>query len=119
MTTGWGPVKAAISTVSALCKGIGRRLFQGVSQEEAKAVHEARYEAWLCTLRARKYIEEHQVNEEAEAEEIGSKNQWWYNGVVGAEDEKHSDFALTRVWKEYKLYLSKCYTGPFDQGPSI
>lgn len=127
-----------------VCKGIGKRLFGGVSREEAKAVHKARYDAWLRTLPAdvrKDLVEQNKSSEENENEdeededegegdeedkdeggegekEPKSKKPWWYDGVEGAEDEKDSDFALTRVWKEYKDYLSESPTLPL-RGPPI
>lgn len=62
--------------------------------------------------------EEEEEEEEEKEEEEGNRKPWWHGGVEGAEDEKDSDFTLTRVWNEYNDYLSECPTVPL-RGPPI
>ncbi|KAH9840546.1 uncharacterized protein C8Q71DRAFT_412418 [Rhodofomes roseus] len=107
------------SEYDRVCQGIGKRLFSGHPREEARALHEARHKAWLQTLPAdvQKEFEEEADDDDDEEEDEDDKP-WWHGGVAGIEDVKDEDFVLSRVWKEYKDYLSECPTKPL-RGPPI
>ncbi|KAI5891236.1 uncharacterized protein SCHCODRAFT_02628501 [Schizophyllum commune H4-8] len=125
------------SDFASVCKGIGKRLFKDQSVEEMKALHLARQKEWFEGLEGeeRKTMEEvmnesdddedeeEDDDEDEDMEEGGAEDQgkkegkpWWSGGREGAEDEKDADFVLSRVWKEYKDYLSDVPTKPL-RGP--
>ncbi|KAH9917714.1 uncharacterized protein B0H18DRAFT_1033497 [Fomitopsis serialis] len=107
------------SAFDRVCQGIGKRLFDNTPRAEARALHEARHKAWLMTLpeEDRKGFSEGDDDDDDDDEEEDDKP-WWHGGKELAEDKKDGDFALARVWKEYKDYLSETQTVPL-RGPPI
>ncbi|KAL1717613.1 hypothetical protein EV715DRAFT_202865 [Schizophyllum commune] len=121
------------SDFASVCKGIGKRLFKDKSVEETKALHLARQKEWFEGLEGEERETMEEVMNESdgedddedmeedggEKEKEGSQKEgkaWWHGGREGAEDEKDEDFVLSRVWKEYKEYLSDVPTKPL-RGP--
>ncbi|KDQ64402.1 hypothetical protein JAAARDRAFT_683621 [Jaapia argillacea MUCL 33604] len=117
----WGHAMASMSCDSPyyfVCKGIGKRLFKGKS-DEVKALEESRLEEWIQSLDAknqkavREAIKEDE-EEDAELAAEGKPTKTWYSGKADEEDD--DDYRLTRIWKEYKDYLSGVPTKPL-RGP--
>ncbi|KAL1743658.1 hypothetical protein HDZ31DRAFT_64850 [Schizophyllum fasciatum] len=107
------------SDFDGVCKGIGKRLFGNASRQELRALHVARREEWIAQLEGemRAQVEaamKDDDDEDSDAEE--EEKPWWDGGEEGWEDVKDEDFVLSRVWKEYKAYLSDVPTKPL-RGP--
>jgi hypothetical protein len=104
----------AESNYHLVCKAIGRRLFAN-KLPEVIAVEKARLEEWIHSLdkeiqgRIREKMEE-----EASEGHVGMP--WYHGGNASDEDEKDKNYTLSRVWKEYKAYLSLAPTVPL-RGP--
>jgi len=113
----WGEAMKSMGCDSpyyVVCKGIGKRLF-GDKSDESVALEKARVEEWVAGLdkEEQKAVRAGMREDEEEAAE-GRVNKPWYAG--GDEDDKDPDYALSRVWKEYKDYLVGCPTVPV-RGP--
>lgn len=111
------------SDFDLVCKGIGKRVFGRMPREEARALHDARFHAWLQTLPEdeRKVITEDEREAEVEVAELASKEDekpWWFDGMEGIEEERNPDFSLSRVWNEYKEFMADTPNSPF-YGPPI
>lgn len=104
----WGEAMEAMGAGSPyyiVCKGIGKRLFKDKSIETI-ALEKARVEEWISELDkdGQKLV---QGLMEAEDEE---EDATWYAG--GNEDDADEDYAMSRVWKEYKGRLANCSRKP-------
>jgi hypothetical protein len=100
-----------------VCKGIGKRLFGG--KEVEMKVEEKRWiEEWVEGLGKdeRESVRAGMKQDEEEREE--DEKPWYARACAGDEDDKDPDYALTRVWKEYKDYLVNTPTMPM-RGPMI
>jgi len=101
-----------------VCKGIGKRLFKDKS-DETVALEKARVEEWLASLSTKEQESlRAQMKEDADAEAAeGHIEKPWYTGARDRdEDDKDDDYAMSRVWKEYKEYLANTPTMPL-RGP--
>lgn len=99
------------SAYECVCKAIGRRLFEGKTTEQ-KQLEKVRVEEWLKTV-----DKEEQGNDDDEDDEDDDDDKEWFSGAKLKDEElKDPDFALSRVWKEYKEYLKFVPTLPL-RGP--
>jgi hypothetical protein len=89
------------------CKAIGKRFFKDKS-DEAIALEKACVEEWVTSLNeAEQEGVRASMKEDEEAAAEGHVEKPWY---AGDEDDKDEDYAMSRVWKEYKDYLAECPT---------
>lgn len=103
------------SDYDRVCKAIGYRLF-GDRTEADIALEKARVEEWISSMSA-----DWQENIRARmADEYGEEPEgdWFKGGKRMDEDQKDDDFVLSRVWKEYKEYLSSVPTKPLRGPPN-
>jgi hypothetical protein len=82
-------------------------------EKEQSALDKSRLSQWLASLPSsdRRAIRQ-ALKEQAEE----TRDDWWKDGENYNEDEKHPDFAMVRVWKEYKDFLGGGSLLPF-RGP--
>lgn len=109
----WGDAMEGMSAGSpyyVVCKGIGERLFKDKS-DATIALEKARVEEWISGLDKKNQAAVRAQMKEEEEEEAAP----WYEG--GNEDDIDEDYAITRVWKEYKEHLASCPTKPL-RGPA-
>ncbi|KAF8969504.1 hypothetical protein BDZ97DRAFT_1653923, partial [Flammula alnicola] len=99
------------SMYGPLCKGIARRLFQGKTEDDF-ALELEQLQEWANGLDADEKKEVRAkikkiADERAAAAASGKTIKPWYaQGKVYDEDDEDDDFKLSRVWKDYKEYLS-------------
>lgn len=121
----WGETMKDIACPSnypLVCKAIGKRLFKDKSNED-REVEQARVEEWIETLdeddrqRVQKRLRE-VSKDEADAAANGFVPSPWFHGAKERdEDDRDPDYVLSRIWKEYKEYLSSVPTMPM-RGPA-
>ncbi|KAG5654633.1 hypothetical protein H0H81_011608 [Sphagnurus paluster] len=92
------------------CKSIGRKLFKNKSAETI-AREKAWLDAWIAGLDVEDQQSAKKILEDAEKEPL--KRGIW---DAGRDDFDDMDFALSRVWKQYRQYLTKAPTAPL-RGP--
>ncbi|KIM46333.1 hypothetical protein M413DRAFT_36146, partial [Hebeloma cylindrosporum] len=105
------------SSYGLLCKAIARRIFSDKSEEELN-LEISQMEEWVDGL-------DDEEKEEASAELKALKKKreapefkpWYNKGKVCDEKTKNPDFTLSRVWKEYKDYISGAPSLPM-RGPA-
>lgn len=104
-----------------VCKAIGERLFKDKTNR-GLALDEARLQEWANGLDdnsrdlVRKKLKEIAKKKERAPVDGKQEKPWYVGAGEDDEDKKDPDFALPRVWKEYKKYLSGVPSKPL-RGP--
>ncbi|RDB19905.1 hypothetical protein Hypma_012756 [Hypsizygus marmoreus] len=114
----WGDAMNQMSCeadYSAFCKAIGKKLFKDKSADDI-ATEKARVEEWIKSLdKEDQALVRRRIKEKAEedAADGDDNDKPWFDG---GSTTPSSNLALSRIWKEYKQYLSDCPTLPL-RGP--
>jgi hypothetical protein len=105
----------------SVCKAIGNRMFAG-KDDELKALHFARREAWLDSLSVeessaiREAIKEDYILDDEEDEE--EKEPVWYLGANPAHEFHEDDNLLVPyIWEKYEAHLVNAPTIPLKGPP--
>ncbi|GLB34026.1 hypothetical protein LshimejAT787_0109100 [Lyophyllum shimeji] len=90
------------SSYGAYCKVIGKKLFKDKSPEDV--AHEQSWlEEWIAGLDEEDQAEVRKKLKEQAKEKASKKTKPWYEGAGDVDEDK---LVLSRVWKQYKQYLS-------------
>ncbi|KAF8897760.1 hypothetical protein BD779DRAFT_1608275 [Infundibulicybe gibba] len=104
---GWGDAMNGLScdsNYSAVCKAIGKRLFQSTWEADC-ALEKAQTEEWANGLEERdRALVKRGLAEMAEEDEDEDDEEPWFAGG-NLEDEDAAGFALSSAWKQYRAYL--------------
>lgn len=105
------------SSYAPLCNAIARRVFSDKSENEF-ALEISQMKEWINGLDDEDKEEASADLKALEKERKAPAFKPWYNkGKVCDEKVKNPDFTLSRVWKEYKDYISEVPTLPM-RGPA-
>jgi hypothetical protein len=99
------------------CNAVGHRLFSNKSDAD-KQLEQDMVTEWRASLPEDVRSQINEPNSDDEDEDEEESKPWYQGGEDEDEHAKDSDYAMTRVWKEYRDHLITVPTVPLRGPPT-